>query len=57
MLCETAGLPGEEPVSSCDFALSLNAEHSKDNQGSVNRRWSLECPAVTLNVLLTPVGT
>lgn len=43
-------------VSSCDSAFSLSAGHSKDLQGSVNTRWSLECPAVILNALLTPGG-
>lgn len=55
--CEAAGLPGEELViSRCDSAFSLSAGHSKDLQGSVNTRWSLECPAVILNALLTPGG-
>lgn len=55
--CEAAGLPGEELViSSCDSAFSLSAGHSKDLQGSVNTRWSLECPAAILNDLLTPGG-
>lgn len=36
--CDAAGLPGEELVSSCDFAFSLSAGHSKDLQGSVNMR-------------------
>lgn len=43
-------------VSSCDSAFSLSAGHSKDLQGSVNMRWSLECPAVILSALLTPGG-
>lgn len=57
VMCEAAGLPGEGLVSSCDFAFSLSAEHSIDLHGSVNTRWSLECPAVILNALLTPGGT